>query len=872
MVTRFSLLALILCFAHIQASSITVGDITATSTVTGNDLSILLTNDEFTCSAPLEFDETQFDFIMNNSSSLFYIFSINDEVMDVGSLLLDDLPSSIQTNAVSIDETGTMEMKLSVSFDEDFVNAADTYSGYGELFAITGFTTMVPLIFVIFLALTIKNVYISLFCAVWIGSFIISGCSFRASYEMALGTYILESAASIDHQFVILFTVFLSGLVFLIQRSGGTQGFAQILSKLAKTGKRTQFACFFLGLLLFFDDYANALVVGTTFKPLTDYFHISRYIIAYNLYVQMHVLIPNYSEKLAFLVDATSAPVASMVPLSSWIGFELQQIQEQLDAIKNNNNDVMPDGLTDNAFVFFVETIPTRFYPIYMLVFQVIIMSLSIEFGPMLIAERKVAVNKRDDGGDGKAKTGGKDGEQSAVKPAKDTPTRWWNMLVPLTVLVILILAVIINSGVEGVEADGEEMSARNIFAYSDPWGSLLYGTFGASMFTIALFMIQFKHKGAIVLPSLTACKNCLFSKKTENDADKQEDEIICAGGDDETEDKEKKTEKDFPVPLIRFTEAIETWIDGITFMCPAVCILILVWAIGAIMTDIGADRYFTRIISEDVAASNLPTLVFILAALLSAAIGSSWGTMTIMFPLVSPAAWTICQDLDNGPWLYTVTMSQILSGSIFGDHSSPLSDTTLLSSVASGCDLFKHVYTQIGYAVWVSFFSVICGTLMAGRGINAGICLFVGIIVQLIFTWLVGAPVLAKNGRFDVFTELYLFCKQKCKCLEKKAVADESSLIGLKRQTIEFVKREERENVDLLVEFLKWSRFAIVCKKCGVDLDEDDTEKAKYDKVQLTTTHETNKATNVVEQETETDAEQVDNAKVTDAEDIDLL
>lgn len=128
--------------------------------------------------------------------------------------------------------------------------------------------------------------------------------------------------------------------------------YSNSLFKLSIFSFSIQFACFGLGLLFFFDDYANALVVGTTFKGLTDSFSVCR-------------------EKLAFLVDATSAPVASIVPLSSWIGFELQQIQDQLDAIKEQNDDVMPDGLTDNAFVFFVETIPTRFYPIYMLLFQV---------------------------------------------------------------------------------------------------------------------------------------------------------------------------------------------------------------------------------------------------------------------------------------------------------------------------------------------------------------------------------------------------------------------------------------------------------------------------------------------------------------------
>ena len=185
----------------------------------------------------------------------------------------------------------------------------------------------------------------------------------------------------------------------------------------------------------------------------------------------------------------------------------------------------------------------------------------------------------------------------------------------------------------------------------------------------------------------MEALKFCILGKRKSDEANDQNG--------DSPNDRDGDS---VAVPLLRFEESIETWVRGIGFMSPAVCILIEVWAIGAIMVDIGADRYFTAIITEDVEPSNLPTLVFVLAALLSAATGTSWGTMSIMFPLVSPAAWTLCEPLDNGVQLYTATMSQILSGSIFGDHSSPLSDTTLLSSVASGCDLFRHVVTQVGF------------------------------------------------------------------------------------------------------------------------------------------------------------------------------
>eukprot|EP01083_Nonionella_stella_P083421 230692_1 len=782
--------------------SIIVGDVSFTSAVTGNDLLILLTKEKFTCSASLsiEFNETAIDtsdlllVLGTNSATLYYKLTANDEILETGSILVetgDEFPSSIDLNEVSVDETGTLTITMHVSFVESFETTSDdAYSGSSEMFCITGFTTLVPLIFVVFLAVTLKNVYVSLYLAIWIGSFIVSGCSFRYAFEMSLGTYILGSAASEEHQFVILFTVFLSGLVFLIQRSGGTQGFSSLVSKLAVSAKRTQFATFLAGLVFFFDDYANALVVGSTFRPLTDMYHISR-------------------EKLAFLVDGTSAPDASIVPLSSWVGFELQQIQQQLDAIKEGNGGVMPEGLTDNAFVFFVITIPTRFYPIYLLLFQVITISLSLEFGPMLIAERLCRVDERTDGGKGKAKvrdpaevTEVTTDEQiySGAAPAKDTPARWWNMVIPIVCVIVLLLACMINSGAEGVEADGEEMTARNIFAYSDPWGSLLYGTFGASLVTIALYLVQFKYKGNIVPPTMASCKHCVCPPK-------RDENVMSA--ENPTEDEEEEEGEDVAVPLVPFTEAIEFWIQGIAFMAPAVAVLVLVWAIGAIMTDIGADRYFTRIVNDGVDPNSLPTLTFILAALISAATGTSWGTMTIMFPLISPAAWAICEPLDNGVFLYTVTLSQILSGAIFGDHASPLSDTTLLSSVATQCDLFRHVWTQMPYAVWVAFWSVLCGTAMVGDGIPSGWCLVVGVIVLTITTWLVSAPVLARSGRYDVFTELYIFCLNKCGgCKKKEDVKNdaeqERDLSVLKNRVIDYVKQSGREDHDWLLRLFK--------------------------------------------------------------------
>eukprot|EP01084_Bolivina_argentea_P177153 306410_1 len=771
-----------------EAISITLNDLSVTSAITGDELSLLLlTKEKFTCTATVNLNGT-----LLNTTTLCYNVSINTVTVDSGCISLsnDEIlanPLLIESSEIHVDKTGNI--KLAISIWSDNYNIESRYTET-ELFAITGFTTMVPIIVIIFIAIYLKNIYVSLYLGIWVGSFIISGLSFRYAFEMSLATYIMDSCTDEDHQYIILFTVFLGGIIFLIQRSGGTKGFSKLMHKLAKNEKRTQLSCFLSGIFLFFGDYTSALVVGTTFQSLTDMFHISR-------------------EKLAFIVDATAAPVASIMPISTWIGFELQQIQQQLDLIKKNNQDIMPEGLTDNAFVFFIQTIPTRFYPIYMLVFQVIIISLSIEFGPMLISERLVRVNKRTDGGKGSNINKQNDLDLGA-EPDQDTPARWWNMLIPIMTLIILIIVVIINTGIEQIESDPTvNMNVRNIFASSDAFSSLLYGTFGCGIFTIFFYMIQFKFNGRIVIPSITSCRHYLCDN---NNIDKDKQHI--------------------PVPLLTFSEAIDTWIKGGVFMMPAVFILILVWSIGGIMTDIGADRYFTRIISHDLDPQYLPTIVFMLAALLSGVTGSAWGTMTILFPIVGPAAWSMCEPLDNGVFLYTATLSQILSGSIFGDHSSPLSDTTILSSIASGCDLFRHVWTQMPYAIWVSLFSVICGTIMVGKGINVGVCIFVGIIVLTLCTWFIAAPVIAKNGRYDVFIELYLCCLNKCswKCCRNKQHM-EKELMLLKKTTVEFVTNGGKENSDFFIKLLSLLSLDVCCRK-GYVGDKNDTSMMYYGSV----------------------------------------
>jgi Na+/H+ antiporter NhaC len=239
-----------------------------------------------------------------------------------------------------------------------------------------------------------------------------------------LDNYILGALADVGHVYVILFSLFLNGLVGMMEKSGGMFGFTKDISVWATTARSGQLACFFVGILVFFDDYANLLLAGGTMRPLFDLLHISR-------------------EKLAFIADATAAPIASISPVSSWVGFEVNLIQEQIDRIielEGPNITTKTTGLG-----VFLQSIKYRYYPIFMLVLMATLIFSERDFGTMLIAERKTRVYKRTDGGDGKGKASQADGE-AHNQPRKGTPLASWNMFVPILLLVRFILKSLIQA------------------------------------------------------------------------------------------------------------------------------------------------------------------------------------------------------------------------------------------------------------------------------------------------------------------------------------------------------------------------------------------------------------------------------------------
>jgi len=657
------------------------------------------------------------------------VFDEDDTSLYTNSLQLkvdEELPTSL-SGTVNIKRGGRVKLKASLSLsDIDVTNAEEQFQAYSPG------ASLVPLVIIIVLSATTGIVELSLLGGIFIGACMVSG-SFTGGFKSTLDTYLIGSAADEGHAFVVLFCFFLAGLVALMEKSGGFRGFANALSQVAKTSRSGQAAAFIGGFIIFFDDYANCLVNGGTMTPILDAMGVSR-------------------EKLAFIIDATAAPIASFIPLSSWIGYEIGLIETEIQKIiEIEGTDEL--FISKSGFTVFVKSIKYRYYSIYMIMFIPVLIYLKRAFGPMLVAERKVFAYARTDGGDGAFK--GMQGLLKANAPSDDTPALLMNFLFPLFFLIFFIFYELVKSGDDGT---GTQSLYAKIES-SDSYVALLYGTMATSLLSMLFYMIQFKKNGQLTAPTPKS-----FTK-------------MCGLT------PEEQTEESVPVSLMTVKEGVDSFIFGQAKIFPAIIILILAWAVGAIMTDVGTDRLFKMwILESGMHKGSLPTLSFLISMLIALATGTSWGTMAIMFPLITAPTYVAA---DGDARLFYATISSILAGAIAGDHMSPISDTTILSSLASECDLLAHIKTQFPYALNVALWSVLFGTLPIGMAPKYPnwIAIVLGLIAMVLTVVFLGVPIASKSGDFDIVTELYMKFR-KLPDLEK-----------LKIDTINKVAEEESES-----------------------------------------------------------------------------
>ena len=516
--------------------------------------------------------------------------------------------------------------------------------------------SILPPLVAIAMALLIKEVISSLFVGILTGTFLMALYG-GASPASALGggllrvvdTYVVGSLFNADHVTIIVFTLLIGGTVRIITANGGMQGVVNWLSRRAKGPRSGQLMTFFMDLCIFFDDYSNTLVVGNTMRPIADKLKVSR-------------------EKLAYIVDSTSAPVVAVAFVTTWIGAELSYIQDGINAI----------GLDVSAYSVFFHSLAYSFYPFLTLGFVLMLIFSGRDFGPMLKAERKARLTSSME----------TDMSNSVAKPAHII-----DALIPLTVLIFGTIIGLIATGYDA-----------SVWQAETDFFSKLSETIGAANSYKALLW-------ASVLSLLTAIVMTLLR------------------GD------------------MKFGKIMEEMVEGFKSMFNAVLILTMAWSIAMVTKDMHTAEFVSQLLVQwSLSPVVVPVLTFLLAALIGFSTGTSWGTMAILYPLILPALWLLCQEqgmsVDASMPLFYNVVASVLAGSVMGDHCSPISDTTIMSSLASSCNHLQHVRTQMPYALTVGGVAVLLGVLPTALGLPSWVAFLMGFVVLWLMVRFVGKKV----------------------------------------------------------------------------------------------------------------------------------
>ena len=470
--------------------------------------------------------------------------------------------------------------------------------------------SLLPPVIAIVLALITKEVYSSLFVGIVSGALLYANGNLVLMLNSMLynedGGMIYKLADSWNVG-ILVFLVILGIMVALMNKVGGSAAFGQWASTHIKTRVGTQLATMALGVLIFIDDYFNCLTVGSVMRPVTDRHQVSR-------------------AKLAYLIDATAAPVCIIAPVSSWAAAVTSSV---------------PDDSGINGFAMFLNTIPFNFYAIGTLLMIISITVLKFDFGPMKLHEDN-------------ARKG--DLFTTAARPYGDADNEISNptgKVIDLVFPIItLIICCIVGMIYTGGFFDGENFI--NAFANADASMGLVLGSIVTLIITFCFYMIR----------------GCISFKE--------------------------------------FTDCIP---EGFKAMVAPILILTMAWTLSGMTNLLGAKYYVHDIVNASAGALNmfLPAIIFIIAAFLAFSTGTSWGTFSILIPIVC----NVFGSTDTYQML-VISIAACLSGAVCGDHCSPISDTTIMASAGAHSDHVNHVSTQLPYVITVAAVSAV-GYIIAG-------------------------------------------------------------------------------------------------------------------------------------------------------------
>ncbi len=484
----------------------------------------------------------------------------------------------------------------------------------GVVFVNKAWSLLPPLVAIV-LALITKEVFSSLFVGVLLGSVMASGGSFIGTVDLMTVDAITASIAG--NAGILLFLVILGIIVALVNLSGASRAFGEWAQTHIKTRTGAMLATFALGVLIFIDDYFNCLTVGSVMSPVTDSKKISR-------------------AKLAYLIDATAAPVCMIAPVSSWAAAVSGCVESE----------------TYSGIGLFVRAIPYNFYSILTLVFIIAISLMGYDYGKM--AGYEIKAQKTGDlgileteGTEKEEKQNFGDKRNYGDEPAQPHKGKLIDLVIPILVLIALCIWGLVKNGFDALEGKGTVLEA---FSSTDAYVGLPWGSLIALVVIIAYLIIR---------------------------------------------------------KVITFQEAMECVPKGFIAMVPAITILTLATSLKTMTNEyLGSAEFVKSIMSgADHLQWALPAIVFVIAILIAFATGTSWGTFGILIPIVS----VIFPETSS---LFFVGISACLAGSVCGDHCSPISDTTIMSSAGAHCNHIDHVETQLPYALSVAGISFVCYVL----------------------------------------------------------------------------------------------------------------------------------------------------------------
>ena len=482
-----------------------------------------------------------------------------------------------------------------------------------------GWLSLIPAVVAVVLAFATRNVVLSLAISLFLGIMIQVGANPWLSLQHLFSDYLFVDLATDNNPQTIVMMATVGGFVALIEKSSGARAFAKAVANSVNSKVKAQLAAWLGGLVIFFSDSGNSLILGPMFRPIFDRLKASR-------------------AKLSYILDSTSSPVCILIPITGWGVYIMSIIATEFETLGINGSDAST----------FMAAIPSQFYSILALFLIPIVAFGRHDFGFMAKAEEQARLGLPQNISD-----------DEAILVSDDKKVSPWNMILPLVILLGTILVMFVSWG----------------FPFQNIPGSKI---------RIAL-------TSGYLLASIV-CMIMITAQK-----------------------------------LMSFKETFDVFIGGIQKMGSVLVVVVLAWGVGSVCKDLGTSQFIVDSTLGLITPHVVPALLFLVGVIISFATGTSWGAMAILLPIGINMAVGFGVSIP-------MTIGAVLSGCLFGDHCSPISDTTVMSAMAAGCDLLEHTRTQLPYAGIAALASFVAYLILGFTNANIWIMLVVALALLIVF------------------------------------------------------------------------------------------------------------------------------------------